>query len=317
MRVSVVICAWSERRWKLLEEAIQAACDQTRPAHEVLLVVDHNPELLERARRCFADIRVVANEERRGLSGGRNTGIRHSSGDIVAFLDDDATPRRDWLEHLVAPYRERSVAGTGGAVLPRWEDAAPKWLAPELNWIVGCTYRGLPEGEAPVRNPIGANMSFRRPLFELVGGFTHELARTSAMALVSCDETELSIRIRQVLPGTVVMHVPSAVVDHLVPAERLAARYLLKRCWGEGIAKALVSRNVGRRDALASERNYVLRTLPSAILRELRGALTGDRRGLSRAAVLVCAVTVTSVGYSRGQAAVWLRASRRTTTSLA
>ena len=195
-RVSVVVCAWTERRWRPLEEAVGGLLSQTRPADQVVLVVDHNAALLERARRRFPGVRVISNEERRGLSGARNTGIRHSDGDIVAFLDDDATPHRDWLEHLLAPYRDAAVAGTGGAVLPRWEEREPAWLPPELNWIVGCTYRGLPEHEAPVRNPIGANMSFRRPLFERVGGFAHELARTGGTALVSCDETELSIRIR-------------------------------------------------------------------------------------------------------------------------
>src|SRR4051794_39199648 len=127
-RVSVVICAWTERRWELLEQGIEAVLTQTHPAHQVLLGGDHNPALVERARRSFRGGQVVANDERRGLSGARNTGIRHADGDIVAFLDDDATPRRDWLERLVAPYRDDAVAGTGGAVLPHWEGAPPDWL---------------------------------------------------------------------------------------------------------------------------------------------------------------------------------------------
>src|SRR5687768_13254975 len=98
-RVSVVICAWTERRWDVLAQAVHAVRGQTHTPHQLLLVVDHNPALLERARRAFADVEVLANEERRGLSGGRNTGIRHSDSDVVAFLDDDATPHRDWLEH--------------------------------------------------------------------------------------------------------------------------------------------------------------------------------------------------------------------------
>ncbi len=63
-----------------------------------------------RERSCWSsitirgEVRVVANEEARGLSGARNTGVRHSGGDIIAFLDDDATAHPDWLEILVREF---------------------------------------------------------------------------------------------------------------------------------------------------------------------------------------------------------------------
>jgi glycosyltransferase involved in cell wall biosynthesis len=302
-RVSVVICAWTEQRWDLLAEGVRAVLDQASAGdHQVLLVVDHNPALLERARRSFSGVDVIANEERRGLSGGRNTGIRHALGDVVAFLDDDATPRAGWLARLVGPYDNAAVVGTGGAVLPRWEHPPPAWLAPELYWIVGCTYRGLPEQTAPVRNPIGANMSFRRVVFDRVGGFAHELARTAGAAMVSCDETELSIRVRQDRPGALIVHAPDAAVDHFVPRDRLTLSYLARRCWGEGFAKALVSRGVGRVDGLASERDYVRHTLPAAVLRGLGDTVRGDLGGSARAGAVVSALAITGAGYARGLA---------------
>ena len=86
--ISVVICVYAMDRWKDICEAVQSVRNQTLRPHEIIMVVDHNAELLERARAAFPDVLVVANTEARGLSGGRNTGIAVSSGALVAYLDD-------------------------------------------------------------------------------------------------------------------------------------------------------------------------------------------------------------------------------------
>ncbi len=115
--MSVVICAFTERRWEQLERAVASALAQTHPPHEVLVVIDHNPALYERARASLP-AQVLQNEEAQGLSGGRNTGVRHAQGDVVAFLDDDAHAEPDWLERLLSAYARPEVVGVGGGVLP-------------------------------------------------------------------------------------------------------------------------------------------------------------------------------------------------------
>ena len=67
--------------------------------------------------------------------------------------------------------RRPGVIGAGGVAVPRWETGEPAWFPDEFAGVVGCTYRGLPEQRAPIRNPIGANMSFRRAAFDEAGGF--------------------------------------------------------------------------------------------------------------------------------------------------
>ena len=98
MRISVVICAHTPERWDALEAGVGSVLDQTHPPHEVIVVVDQDRALLSRARAAFRDLRVVPNEGEPGLSGARNTGVRAATGDVVAFLDDDASADRDWLE---------------------------------------------------------------------------------------------------------------------------------------------------------------------------------------------------------------------------
>ena len=98
--ISVVICAYTAERWDALSAAIGSIEAQSFPAHEIVLVIDHNPALLERSTEQWPQIEVLANSGKRGLSDARNIGFHACTGDVVAFLDDDATADPRWLEML-------------------------------------------------------------------------------------------------------------------------------------------------------------------------------------------------------------------------
>src|SRR5207248_10312790 len=85
-----------------------------------------------------------------------------------------------------------------------------------------------------------------------------------------------------------------------VPAGRTIPRYFASRCLSEGISKARVSSLTGRRDALSTERDYVLRTLPRGVARGLADAARGDATGLARAAWIVAGLVITALGYLLG-----------------
>jgi GT2 family glycosyltransferase len=307
--ISVLVCAYTEARWAALGEAIASVLAQSPPPLQTIVVIDHNEALLDRVRAAFPQVEALANAQARGLSGARNTGVAHARADVVAFLDDDAVARPGWLAALTEAYADPDVVGTGGVVLPRWEAARPAWLPDEFLWVVGCTYRGVPDRAVAIRNPIGANMSLRRDPCRAVGGFSNGLGRVGRTPL-GCEETEIAIRLRQADPRAVVLQVPDARVDHLVPADRARWAYFVARCWSEGISKAIVSRLVGTEAALAAERSYVTRTLPTGLLRELRALLRGDGWAAARAAVLAAGLGVTGAGYVRGRLS-WVRRSAR------
>ena len=291
--VSVVICTHDPGRRALLLDALESLRRQSRPPHEVILVVDHNPGLIEWIRARASDVTLVANVGEPGLACARNTGIRAASGDVIAFLDDDAVASSDWIDRLSAAYEDPGTAAAGGAVLAIWE-RQPPWFPDEFGWVVGCSYRGLPSGPARVRNLIGCNMSFRTNVFADVGGFEGGLGRIAGRPF-GCEETELCIRIGK-RADEAVLYDPGAVVRHHVPAERATWRYFLLRCYCEGISKAEVSRIAGRQSGLASERRYVLRTLPAGVWRQMRAARP------SRAVAIVAGFLATLAGFVIGSA---------------
>lgn len=303
--VSVVICAYTTSRWEQLQAAVKSVLEQDPPAHEIVVVIDHCPPLEELAREAFPamGVHVVTNKEARGLSGARNTGTAHARAEVIAFLDDDAVALPGWLAGHARHYAHPNVLGVGGLVVPEWEDPAPRWFPIEFGWVIGCSYLGQPAATAPVRNPIGANMSFRRAVIEAVGGFAQSLGRVGTSP-VGCEETELSIRVAAAYPGGHILHEPSAPVRHQVPSSRGTWSYFRRRCWAEGRSKSRVSRLVSSPSALASERAYVRTILPDGVRRNLvEAARTRDFGHLLRATAIFAGLAITTAGYCAGQVA--------------
>lgn len=306
--VAVVICAYTMERLVDIDRAVASVRDQRHAADELILVIDHNDELLAVALERFPDVRVIANAETRGLSGGRNTGIADATSDVVAFLDDDAQADDDWLETMLEWYDAPSVIAVGGASEPIWRSGRPAWFPVEFDWVVGCSYRGLPIRAADVRNLIGSNMSFRRGVFEQVGGFHHAIGRVGTRP-VGCEETELCIRATRRIPGARIVYDPAVRVRHHLPEGRARWRYFRSRCFSEGLSKAIVAELAGADRGLASERSYVMRTLPIGVLGGVRDAVR-DRSlaPLGRSGAIIAGLGLTAAGFAVGSARrVWSR----------
>ncbi|WP_128379385.1 glycosyltransferase [Streptomyces cavernae] len=298
--VSVVVCAYTLDRWEYLQAAIGSLLAQNHPADEIILVVDHCQALYERASAAMPEVRVVPSTGSCGLSGARNTGVALAHGDVVAFLDDDAAAEPDWTCRLLAPYDDPQVIGVGGRVLPQWSTRRPLWFPPEFDWVVGCSYSGLPERTAPVRNFIGANMSFRRTELLAVGGFLDALSRVGIRGTFGkCDDTELCLRLAAGRPGVVLLYEPGAQVRHRVPESRTSWSYFRSRCYVEGLCKAVVAWYRGSGPALASERAYLLSAVPQALARSLRRP--GQPGALRSAAALSAGVSAAGIGYLAGR----------------
>ncbi|MFJ1648504.1 glycosyltransferase family 2 protein [Streptomyces sp. NPDC088258] len=312
---SVVICVYTEERREDIRAAVESVRRQSPPALETLLVVDHNPALLERLVREYegdterGEVRVLANAGPRGLSAGRNTGIAVARGAYVAFLDDDAVAERDWLRRLDEAYGDDPrVLAVGGRTLPVWASGdRPVWFPEEFDWVVGCTYRGLPEGRVRVRNVLGGNASFRRTAFDAAGGFATGIGRDGDKRPLGCEETELCIRLTDAVPDAVLLIDDRAVIHHRVPASRERFGYFRTRAYAEGLSKALVAGSVGAGKGLSSERRYTTRVLPVGVVRALRDGVRGRPGGFARAGAILVGVAMTAAGYLVGRARARVR----------
>jgi GT2 family glycosyltransferase len=308
--ISVVIPCFSDERFEDVLAGAEALRRQTFPPAETVVVVDHNPALLRRLRRSLPDIRVIGSRRPRGSSGARNTGIASTRGEIVAFFDDDAAPDPECLERLAAHYADERVVGVGGGVSPGWRSARPRWFPEEFDWVVGCSYRGLPDRPAAQRNLLGAAMSFRRDALEAAGGFSAEMARTGTHPL-GVDDTEACIRVRRSLPGSILLYAPEARACHRVSAARESLRYFCTRCLAEGRAKAALTSVSGLGESLSSERVYVLRVLPAGVVRGVADTVTGrDLAGVERSLAILVGLLLTTTGYVAGMLQLSRRARR-------
>lgn len=294
---AVVICSYTERRWHDLRAAVESVQRQWLPARRTVVVVDNDPALYERVRSDLPEVTAVLKRGGRGLSAARNAGVAATTEDIVAFLDDDAVAHPSWLARLAEHYMDPDVLGVGGGVEPDFAAGRPSWFPREFDWVVGCSYRGLPRELTPVRNFIGANMSFRRQVFDAVGGFDGAVGRVGTRP-TGCEETELCIRVLEHLPRGRLLYEPRSVVRHRVPQVRARWDYFWRRCWAEGRSKAIVARGHGGSRALSSERAYTFGVLPSAFARALAEAAAGrDRAALMRAAAIAGGLGATTAGY--------------------
>lgn len=303
--VSVVICAYTVDRWLDLNAAIASVREQTYPAREVFVVVDDGNEALQRlVEREIEGVTVVVNTKPR-LSGARMSGAELATAPIIVFLDDDAIADRTWLAHLVETFRDARVLGAGGYIDPLWRRPPPSWFPPEFNWIVGCTYEGMPVYNGQVRNLLGANMAVRAEVIRRSGGFSagwgggstrpggHAGGSVGVIA-EACEETEFCIRASRLFPGGVWLYCPQARVRHVVPAHRTTWRYFVRRCWMEGTAKAVLAGLTGSRDGLRSERQYVL-TLARSVMRYI---VTWHPR---RAFAICLGLVITTFAYGRAR----------------
>lgn len=298
---SVIICAYTQERLKDIHEAVQSVLDQTLRPHQVLVAVDHNRALSEILRAELpAHVEIVLNEGARGLSETRNTGIRASTGSVVAFIDDDAVAEATWLERLAGHYDNPRVAAVGGKAVPAWLDGGrPAWFPEELDWVIGCTYKGLPVHGSEVRNVIGCNMSFRTECFNAAGFFSTRVGRNGKINGAG-EEAEMCQRIRQAMPASAIVYEPGAIIRHKVPSWRMGPRYLVRRSYDEGLCKTIVKRLSSRSSSrvLSVENTYLRYLLLSAVPGRLKEFYRPQ--AVAQVGAIALATCATGAGYIQG-----------------
>ena len=267
--VSAIISTYTTKRLNDVLRCISSVKNQTFPPTEVILVLDPSEKLMEFFKsRIPLSIRIVMSDDV-GLSNARNIGIKNARGTIVAFIDDDATADEKWLEKMIKNYEDPNVIGVGGLIRAVWKSERPIWFPEELDWIVGCSYKGFPKGASTIRNPLGCNMSFRKSVFEKVGYFRSDFGR-SGRKLLSCEETEFSIRALRKIKNSKIVYDHLAVVNHRIDESRASLKYVLTRSFYEGVSKALIAFKSNSSTISSTEEPYLNYLVKSAVPSRLR-----------------------------------------------
>jgi len=231
--VTVVVCTFN--RSNLLHKALQSIAQSSMPEslRWEVLIVDNNST--DQTREVFNEFcgkypgrfRYVF-EPRPGLSQARNAGVREARGSILAFTDDDVSVEPEWLHNLTSILIDSSWSGSGGRVLPEHTFSPPPWLAldgPRSLLGALCCYRDPGDTGGEFKEPpYGANMAFRREMFDKYGLFRTDLGH-GPNNKVGFEDLEFGHRL--MAGGQRLAYVPSAIVYHYVDESRARKDYFL------------------------------------------------------------------------------------------
>ena len=301
MKVSVVVCTYASERFADFCEAVESLQAQTHDPIEIVLVIDGNPEVYEETTARFGgsdDVIIHCNETNEGLSYSRTQGVKRATGDVIAFLDDDAIAEPDWIEELLRGYEYTDAIAVGGRMVPEWVAGKPTFLPEEFYWLVGANYERRLEPWSEVRNTLGSNMSFRREVFEELGGFDEDVG-LSGDNQIQADETEFAIRMRKTF-GKGMLYNPDAVVAHKVFEYRTRPGWLLKRAFWQGYSKRAIE--TVDEQPFDSEESAFLRHLAfRSVPRRIRGLIRGPSVGAFLQLCLLFVLTAcVGLGYLYG-----------------
>lgn len=276
MDASIVVCTYN--RGESLKDTLAALARlQTAPARTWEVVVvdnnsrDHTKQVVEAAQQGWPRLRYVF-EPVQGLSHARNRGIAEAAGEVILFTDDDVLPEPDWLETTLAGLEKYGADACGGYIAPIWETQPPDWLTERFYGFLALRTDRTDDFilSGADQMPFGANMAFRKKIFERLGLFDVNRGR-KADVLASGEDGEMFERI--LAAGYKAVFLGQSRVHHKVEAFRLTKRYF--RRW-----RMQTSRNLAMSRAIPGNRrlfNIPLYLFPQffrALVRALAGKIT-------------------------------------------
>jgi len=221
-RISIVVCSYNGAR--TISDCFEGLLRLEYPNFEVIVVDDGSHDRTAALARAYG-FRVISTENR-GLASARNTGLAAATGEIVAYIDDDAHPDPHWLTYLAATFRNTTHVAVGGPNLaPPGDGVVAECVA---NAPGGPVHVLLSDGEA--EHLPGCNMAFRRATLEAIGGFDPQFR-------VAGDDVDVCWQIQK--KGRTLGFSPAAVVWH---HRRNSVVAYWKQQQGYGRAEALLER---------------------------------------------------------------------------
>lgn len=254
IQVSIVIATHESAQY--LPKVLSALEIQTYSNFEVIIVNNNiSKKKLDFLPNYKFDLKLI-HEAKIGLSIARNTGITHAKGQYIAFLDDDAVPKPNWLAELIFGFSRFNASLIGGAVELIFFEELPRWFDPELRIFLSELLYDRKDIESidEAQYVVGANMCVDKRVFSLFGGFNESFGRSGRL-LRSSEELELCRRIQKA--NCRVSFVYSAQVRHFVSPERMKKHFFILRAYWQGRSDAMLEKHHGRPILFGKRNNWI------------------------------------------------------------
>lgn len=251
--ISVIICTYNRDKYiyNVLKSIAQGSLGTNR--YEIVLIdnncTDRTRPEVERFCADFPDVTLnYYVETKQGLSHARNRGIRESKGDLLVYVDDDATVNPDYLATYSNWFEQHpETDAAGGPIIPHYETGAePKWMTYFIKRLLtGYLYFGNKPGPFPGKNyPGGGNAAYRSSVFEKVGLYNVELGR-NGNNLGGGEEKDIFDKMSR--HGMQFTYLPDAILYHSIPGYKLEPDYFNRLTKGIGQSERARTLKIGRK----------------------------------------------------------------------
>ena len=250
--ISVIICTYNRDKYiyNVLKSLALGTLEHS--AYEIVLVdnncTDGTHHEVEHFCNVFPQVSLrYFVETNQGLSHARNRGIKESKGDILVYVDDDATVNPEYLKTYAdwfASHPETDAAG--GPIIPHYETGSePKWMTYFIKRLLtGYLYFGDKAKPFPGDNyPGGGNAAYRSRVFEKVGLYNVELGRNGDN-LGGGEEKDIFDKMKR--EGMQFVYLPDAILYHSIPGYKLEADYFNRLTMGIGQSERARTLRIGK-----------------------------------------------------------------------
>lgn len=232
--ISVAICTYN--RWSLLKRTLDSLFSQSAPSaiNWELLVIDNastdsTASEVKALLPAHPELKYFS-EPNPGISFARNKALRKFRGDLLCFLDDDATVEKDYIEKIYKAWKDEEWGMAGGRIVSDFQIEPPAWvkkLPPRLTNGPLCVFDNGEQHELmkPYAVPTGCNMLLTREAIKLIGDFDTALGR-KGKSLRGGDDTSYGLRAWKA--GLKIGYCGSITVRHYVSDERLNRWYFIR-----------------------------------------------------------------------------------------
>lgn len=248
MDLSIIICTYN--RSQNLVECFNCLDQQRLERNlnwEIILVDNNSSDATKAAVEDYSktttlDIHYVF-EANQGLSIARNTGIKHSTGNYIAFIDDDIRVTPTWLNSIYSSFIEHNCDAVGGRIHLESPESLPEWITPDMYGFLG--HQDFGSEPRPMDGisefPFGGNMAIQRRIIDLIGNFDTNLGRKGEGLkkdeLFKGEETDFFQRLANA--GGKFYYHPDALVFHKILPHQLTKSFFLTLHHNAGIQAAI------------------------------------------------------------------------------